>query len=175
MRIRMTSRRATARRLRAGWDTLAASLLFLALSISVLRLRAVVILQLDKDFRSDSGFGADCELAVHPVNAFFHSDQTETLVRRVRIKTAPVVHEPELNFFRAHVQRRGEVTRVRVFDNVGQRLLSDAQQALLVIGANGTRVALRLEIGVQVCAFGHALEQIVYREEQFSAVKRAWA
>src|ERR1041385_2007009 len=147
------SRRATARRLRAGGDTLA-SLLFLVLSISVLRLRAVVILQLDEDFRADSGLGADGELAIHPVNAFLHSAHTETLVLRVRIKTAPVVHEPELNLFRAHVQRRGEVTRARVFDNVGQRLLSDAQESLLVISWNGPRIALRLEIRVQVRAFG---------------------
>src|SRR6185436_12966028 len=98
MRIRMTSRRATARRLRAGGEALAASVLILGLSISVLRLRAVVTLQLDEDFRADSGLGADCELAVHPVNAFLHSEQTEALVLRVRIKTTSVVHEPELNF-----------------------------------------------------------------------------
>src|SRR6266516_4504429 len=103
MRIRMTSRRPTARRVRPGGGTLAASPLFLALSISVLRLRALVILQLNEDFRADSGLGADCELAIHPVNAFLHANQAEALVLRVRIKTAAVVHEPELNFFRAHV------------------------------------------------------------------------
>src|ERR1041385_2542881 len=87
MRIRMTSRRATARRWRPGGDALAASLLFLALIISILWFRAVVILQFDEDFRADSGLGADGELAVHPVNAFFHSDQTKALVLRDRKST----------------------------------------------------------------------------------------
>src|ERR1043165_81113 len=117
---------------------------------SILGVGLRCLLQNDLNLRALTRHGTQDELTADLLNSFFHSYQSEPFVFRVQVKSNAVIHKTELDFIRGDRQSGSESLRLRVFDRVRDRLLGDSQQALLVLSRNGSRVALRLEIGVQV-------------------------
>src|SRR5438093_9468405 len=93
--------------------------------ISVYERRLAV--QNDLNLRSLPWHRTQDELAAHLVNPFLHTGQPETFVFGMQVKSTTVIHQAELNLFRAKGQRRSEIPGLCVFDRIRQRLLGDSQ------------------------------------------------
>src|SRR5207248_8063773 len=140
--------------------------------ISVYQCRLAV--QNNLNLRALTRHGTQDELTTDLVNSFFHSQQAEAFMFRMQVKSNTVVHKTELDFIRGNVQSSSEHLRFRVFDRVGQRLLSDSQQALFPIRRHYRLISFQMEFRLQAAAIGHALEQIVQGQAQGRILERAW-
>ena len=105
--------------------------------------------QRDEHIRAFAARAADLQRPAHLFHSFAHTGQTEAVMSISHFESVAVVTKFQAKLFCVEGQPRFKIARVRIFESVGQRFLSNVQEIFLPDQRQMAHFAAKIESRVK--------------------------